>query len=160
MILLYSVHDIRCRFTRPPTYCFSLDREPQEQEQSHAKPQKTPQSEEQAYLIVQRASWSVLTSVISELMACVTEEGQNLPLETRHTKKKNPFSSETGSVFIREFFYFYAAFCLFESRCLAADCLLISNVERSRLHPRSVDQLELRLVPKALVLSSEQRIRT
>lgn len=106
MILLYSVHDIRCRFTRPPTYCFSLDREPQEQEQSHAKPQKTPQSEEQAYLIVQRASWSVLTSVISELMACVTEEGQNLPLETRHTKKKILFPQKLGLFSYENFFIF------------------------------------------------------
>ncbi|KAI1241819.1 hypothetical protein IHE44_0005317 [Lamprotornis superbus] len=52
-----------------------MDREPPEQEQSCVAPQKTRQSEEEAYHVVQRASWNDLTSVISELMACVTEEG-------------------------------------------------------------------------------------
>lgn len=85
MILLYSVHDIRSRFSLPPTYCFSLDREPSEQEQSCAAPQKTPQSEEQAYLVVQRASWPHLCHVRVDGMCY--RRGQNLPLETRDAKK-------------------------------------------------------------------------
>lgn len=84
MILLYSVHDIRSRFSLPPTYRFSLDREPPEQEQSWAAPQKTPQSEEQAYL-VQRASWPHLCHIRVDGMCY--RRGQNLPLETRHAKK-------------------------------------------------------------------------
>lgn len=125
MILLYSARDMRSRFTLPPTYCFSLDREPPEQEQSHAAPQKTSQSEEQAYLIVQRASWSGLTSVIAELVACVTKEGQSAPGNQAYQKKS--LFLRNWICFLTRSFYFYTAFCLFESRCLAADSSLIPN---------------------------------
>lgn len=113
VILLYSVHDIRSRFTLPPTYFLLLDREPPEQEESCAAPQKSPQSEkaslphwsesvmEWPHLCHIRVIWHVLQK---RVRICLWKPG--IP--------KKPFSSETGIAFLPEHF-FSAAFCLLKA---------------------------------------------
>lgn len=78
--------------------------------------QKTPQFEDQAYLIV--VEWSYLTELALPYQGRfihVTEEDQNLSLETRHTKI-SLFSSQIRITFLSEdFFFFFFLFLLLSS---------------------------------------------